>query len=494
MNAKIVRSIGLCFAITLAILAQDSTDIGHEIVSDLRAGKFAEATDLLHRALKESPRDARLWTLNGLALVRLGKQNDALASYNRALQLSPDYLPALEGAAQIEFETGRPKLAATLHRILTIDPNNASAHSMLASIAFKQGDCKTAREEWTKSRPAATEAEALREFGACLVTHKRLAEAISVFDHLATLQPGNPSAQYDLALVHFLAGHYKEVIAILAPATTRPADADALELLAEAYESTSQTPRAKAALQRAIDLNPSVARYYLDFANICQTHGDFQQGIAMLNAGLRQMPDSPPLYLARGLLYSELAEYQKGEDDMNTAERLDPNVALGSAVRGLAELQQNDLGKAEKTVRERLRIHPGDGFLYYLLAEILLRKGAAPGSPEFDEAFRAAFKSVELRPGLTVSRDTLARLYLEQGKPEQAIEQSRLALKNNPSDQVALYHLIQALRKAGRTEELPAAVKQLATLREQGQKQEAVQRRLAPFEQIGSGGAASPDQ
>ncbi len=485
---------GLFLAFTLAILAQDSRDIGHTIVSDLRAGKYTEASDLLKRALKASPGDARLWTLNGLALVRLGKQNDALVSYHRALQRSPEYLPALEGAAQIEFETGKPEADRTLRRILALEPNSPSAHSMLASIAFKRGECDTARDEWTKAQPAASEAEALREFGACLVTHKRLGEAIPIFDRLAHLQPGNASARYEYALVQFLAGHSAAVIAILTPEVEKQPDPEALELLAEAYELASDAPHAKAALQRAIGLNPSVARYYLDFANICQAHGEFREGIEMLNGGLRQMPDSAPLYLARGLLYSELAEYQKGDEDMNTAERLDPNVEFGSAIRGLAELQQSNLDKAEKTVRGRLSTHPNDGFLQYLLAEILLRKGAAPGSPAFDEAFQAALKAVALRPSLAVSRDTLARIYLEQGKADGAIEQSRLALQTNPSDQVALYHLIQALRKAGKTEELPRLVKRLATLRAEAQKQKAAERRYAPFQQPGAGESASSSQ
>lgn len=348
-----------------------------------------------------------------------------------------------------------------------------------------------ARDEWIKAQPAATEAEDLREFGACLVTHKHLTEAIPVFDRIAALQPGNASALYEYALVQFLAGHYKEVIAALSTAMTRQPQADSLELLAEAYEQESDAANAKAALRQAIEMDPSVARYYLDVANVCQAHGDFQQGIEILNEGLQQMPQSAPLYLARGLLYSELADYQRGEEDMNTAERLDPNVEFGSAVRGLAELQQSDLGEAEKTVRSRLRIHPNDGFLHYLLAEVLLRKGAAPGSAEFSEAFKAALRSVELSPGLAASRDTLARIYLEQGQADKAIEQSRAALQANPSDQAALYHLIQALRRAGKTAELPDLVKRLAALRAQGQEEQAAERRIALLRQTGAGESAT---
>ena len=59
---------------------------------------------MLELEIKQSPRDASLWTLNGFALSHLGQQREALASYKQAMKLSPDYLPALEGAAQIEYQ------------------------------------------------------------------------------------------------------------------------------------------------------------------------------------------------------------------------------------------------------------------------------------------------------------------------------------------------------------------------------------------------------
>jgi alpha-N-arabinofuranosidase len=55
-----------------------------------------------------------------------------------------------------------------------------------------------------------------------------------------------------------------------------------------------------------------------------------------------------------------------------------------------------------------------------------------------------------LEPNLTLARDILARLDLESGATEEAITQSRLALRTNPNDVTALYRLILALKKAWR--------------------------------------------
>ncbi|MDQ6705542.1 MAG: tetratricopeptide repeat protein, partial [Acidobacteriota bacterium] len=148
------------------------------IASDLRAGQIDQAKQLLSEALKSSPRDARLWTFNGLALARSGDQPGALASYQRALEFAPDYFPALEGAAEIEYNQHSPRAASLLRRIVKLQPDDQTAHDMLAALAFEQGDCTGGENELRAVRPEdAIDLNGMRELGACLVRQKRLIDA-----------------------------------------------------------------------------------------------------------------------------------------------------------------------------------------------------------------------------------------------------------------------------------------------------------------------------
>jgi tetratricopeptide (TPR) repeat protein len=451
----------------LASHGQTATDIGHVIASDLQAGKYDEAKELAEQALKNAPNDARLWTLEGITLFRLQHENEGLAAFRHALKLAPNYLPALEGAAEIEYQTDKDNAAPLLRSIVKLRPDDRTAHAMLADIAFRQGDCGAAREEYAKSQAAsASDLGPLEEFGACLVKQKQTAEALPVFARLSELQPGNNKAVYDLAVAQFLTGRYAEVVKTLSSPTRKDApDSDSLDLLAEAYESMSDTEHAVTTLRQAIAANPDVPKYYADLAYIHLEHRQFEQGLAVVNGGLRRIPNAASLYVARGLLFSELAQYDKGLSDFDAAERLDPNVELSSEARVLANVQQNDLPKAERTVRERIRQHPANAFLYYVLGETLRKKGAAPGSAEFDEAVNALRKSLELDPNSNLSRDLLAALYLQSGNIEGALEQSRIAYRINPADEGALYHLIVALRKSGKTDEIPGLVNELSRLK-----------------------------
>jgi len=85
-------------------------------------------------------------------------------------------------------------------------------------------------------------------------------------------------------------------------------------------------------------------------------------------------------------------------------------------------------------------------------------------------------------------------LYLKSGEIDKAIEQSRHALQVSPSDQEALYHLIQALRHRGKDTkgELPALVKRLAVLRQESRNAEASGARYRLYESQSSDTKAEP--
>ena len=194
-----------------------------------------------------------------------------------------------------------------------------------------------------------------------------------------------------------------------------------------------------ATLRQAILLEPRNIDFYLDFANIAFAHQSFQVGIDVLSDGLGLQPGAAPLYVARGVLYVQIAEYDKAEADFETASELDPNQALSAAAQGLAAVQENDLDRALATIQAKLARKPNDAYLLYLHADILSQKGADPGTPEFKTALASATKAVALQPGLAPARGVLAKLHLQAGRYREAIEQCRRALAIDPNDQTALY-------------------------------------------------------
>ncbi len=476
--------------------AQAAPDAFHSITALLQAQQYEQALQLMEGELRHSPNDVRLWTLQGIARSRLGNHSLAIISFDHALKLKRDYLPALEGAAQIEYLAGSKRAIPLLERVLLLRPADQTAHAMRAAMAYKDRDCQSATEHFSQAGAIiSSQASALDEYAACLGVLKRRDEAISVLQKLVALTPADPRARMKLAAMQFMDQRANDVIGTLRPLVENAIpEPEALDLLSAAYEVGGDTPHAVEVLRGAIVLAPRKVDYYLDFADLCFAHSFFQIGVDMMNTGLNLLPDSAPLYVARGVLLIQMARYDQAEADFETAQRIDPNQALGSAAKGLAEIQQNNLDQALQTVQLQLRQKPNDAFLYYLLAEILARRGALEGTSEMRQAIEAAAHAVQLNPDLVLAHNVLARLYLNSGNLSLAIEQCRLVLRADPSDQTALYHLILALRRSKKSDQIPPLLKRLAAVREHGAKDEASYRRYRPFEPSQSASVSSNER
>lgn len=482
-----VAAAGCLFFITVALLAQSTRDQVNAVTGALRSGKFAEALRLLQPLIRQFPSNSQLLTLQGLAYSGDGHKQQALASFKNALKSSPDYLPALEGAAQIEYEKNGRDAAALLRRILKIAPDDPTANAMLASIAYKNHDCPEAVSHFEKSGAALqSEPAALRQYGTCLARMKRYGPAAEVFQKLIEMPGNDREDRLRLASLQMSSGKPADTIEVLQPALQDHPDAAVLSLAAAAYEEQKDTPQAVKLLHQALVENPKDTDLYIQFADLSFVHQSFQVGVDMMTAGLKLQPNAAPLYLARGVLYVQLADYDHAEADFEKAEELDPQLSVSDAAQGMIAQQKDDLDKALSVVRARLSKKPDDPLLLYVEADILVQKNPDVDSPEFNQAIASAQRAVKLQPGLVAARDTLAKLYLQAEKNQLAVEQSRESLRYDPNDQVGLYHLIVGLRKTGQKEELPALLKRLAESRQKATREEGEHNRYKLIEQDAS--------
>ena len=161
-----------------------------DIVSALRNRDFDRALALLRPALTESPKSAQLWAFQGLAYSGKGDQKAGLASYKSALKIAPDYLPALEGAAQLEYDAGNAEAIPLLQRVLRLRPNETTSHAMLAVLAYKKHDCVTAVQHFAQSGTLVeSQPGALQMYGSCLMNLRQTDKALPVFQKMLAFHP-----------------------------------------------------------------------------------------------------------------------------------------------------------------------------------------------------------------------------------------------------------------------------------------------------------------
>jgi len=448
-------------------------------VEALRSGDYPKALSLARELVRAQPGDPRVWTLEGMALSRMGRIEESLKAFDQALKINPEFVPALEAVAQTAYKGGRPEASTLLESLIRLNPHEQTAHAMLGALAFKRKDCESAIAHFKESRQIIdNNPSALSEYGSCLAQTHQTANTIAVFERVCELRPEDSLARYDLAAVQYQAHLNELAIQTLQPLVKSPKPSvDALNLIAAAYEANQQTPLAVGALQQAIALAPQEVANYVDLAIICLDHKSFQVGVDILTAGLHALPDSAPLYIERGVLYVQMARYDEASSDFEKATSLNPSQNYSTVAMGISLLQGNEINKSLDVVRGRLKNTPNDPILNYLLAEILLRKGATPGTQEFQVAEDAARRSIHNKPDFPLARDVLSELYLRSGRTSEAIAESRQALKVDPNDQSAIYHLVEALRKTGDLTEVPSLVQRLGQVTGDARKQEAERNR-----------------
>jgi len=478
MSKICLLSLFVCLQLSLS--GQTTKEQAASIVSALRAGQFDQALELLQPALRSTSNNAQLWMFQGLAYAGKKDTKSALASYQHALKVSPDYLPALEGAAQIEYEAGSADAIPLLEHVLKLRPSDVTSHAMLAVIYAKDEDCASAVKHFAQAGSVLdAQPEALQGYGACLLRLKQTDGAVRVFQQLLTSRPDDVRCRRALAVAQLAADKPLDALTTVRPLLEGNADVTTMRLTSAIYEANKDTPNAVKVLHDAIVKCPTQTGLYVDFAELAMDHQSFQAGVEMVDAGLKVQPNEAQLYMARGVLYVQLADYEKAEDDFEKAERLDPTLGMSAAAQGMLanEQNQNDPAVALAAVKSKLAKKPNDGFLLYLQGAIISKMGAEQGSLEFKQGLESTKRAVKLQPSLTAAHNLLAKYYLDGGENALAAQECRVALAQNPTDQSALYHLVIALRKTGNQADIPELLKRLARARQEATKQEGERNR-----------------
>jgi tetratricopeptide (TPR) repeat protein len=474
----------LCFlaaaAAVPAALVQPAP--GDSIPRLLRSGDPAGALKLIDEALAQAPRDARLWTLRGLALSEMERADESLAAYNKALSLDPDYLPALQGAAEIEYRTRRPEAQRTLHRILTIDPANVVAHAMLGALAYERQDCTTALAHFRRGDAVVQgNPTALWQAAHCLFVDGHPAEAAERFEKLLDSVGSDPRlvdlVRFNLALSLHTAGHHERAIATIEPLTSREMpQREVLALLADAYAANRQVEPAVGTLRRATALFPHEEQFYVALGALCLEHDAFELGREIIDIGLRNVPTSARLYALRGVIHAQLGALEQAQADFERVAQMEPHEP--AAVAGLSLTLQR-AGQMEESIallREQVRVRPNDPIANLLLAQALQR------GPSDDtllaEAQGALLRAVAAAPRLASARTELGKLYLKTDEPDKAIDQLEKAIELDPSDRTATYQLLVALRRAGRQAEVQKLVVRVRELLDEERASEIARNRF----------------
>lgn len=96
-----------------------------QIISFLRLGEFEKALEALKKASFESP-SPQVYTLSGLTFGKMGLYKQAIASFNAALRIDPDFYPALYNLSVIYANRNETKKVMLIRERMAKMPPKAS--------------------------------------------------------------------------------------------------------------------------------------------------------------------------------------------------------------------------------------------------------------------------------------------------------------------------------------------------------------------------------
>ncbi len=151
--------------------------------NDLQGAQWIEAlAERLKKKLEQNPNDGVGWALLARSYVEMGRYNEAVEFYEKAMKLIPedpqllaDYADAL-GVLGGRTLAGRPE--ALIQQALTIDPNHVKALMLAGTVAFDRKEFGRAAQYWEKARinlPPDTDAEIIQELMGGIAEAKGLA-------------------------------------------------------------------------------------------------------------------------------------------------------------------------------------------------------------------------------------------------------------------------------------------------------------------------------
>ena len=118
---KILSLVVLAFVISLALAAPShpAGDPKPEMAGQnyvqgeekARQGKWAEAEALFLKVIEEDDQHYKAFNMLGYSLRQMGKAKEAIAAYDKALSIKPDYAPALEYRGVAHVMTGNKAAA-----------------------------------------------------------------------------------------------------------------------------------------------------------------------------------------------------------------------------------------------------------------------------------------------------------------------------------------------------------------------------------------------
>jgi len=417
------------------------------------------------------------------------RKEEAIATYERVLDLQPDYFEAAYNLCVLFKEAGLPtKALERLEALVAGSPENSRLHFTLGNLYEELGRAEEAVALLTKAVKLAPE-EPEYHFALGLAEFRGgNPRAAASYRKAAELAPNRPKYPYNLGLALMAEGKHEE--AVQAFSRAEQLDADYFEAVYNrgmALLKADKPQRALEVFNRARSMNPGSHQVYNNIGLAYTALGDSRSAATAYSKAIQLDSSDATAYFNLALLYRKAGRRQ--DEERLYRDALEKGAASPALLNnlGMLEAKEGDPEKAEALYRKALSIDPGYAHAGINLAALLSRLGRsrdasaalAPffdkgtASPEMffndgmarmragdDEAACRRFEAaIEGKPDYREALHNLGLIYLRKGDAAKAKEILAPLLGTETSTPETLYNLALAQMRTGDFEDAERTLK-----------------------------------
>ena len=279
--------------------------------------------------LRQRAHQARLAYEAGNTHHEQGRTEQALAEYQRAIDLFPEFNEAHSNLALVLHETGQLEAAEAAYRqVVVLDPASATSHYNLGANLKAQG---------------------------------RLSEAEACFRQAVALWPDFPQAVRHLDIVLQEMGrwtesetHWRQQL------QARPEDVSSYVQLSGVLRQQNRNEEALGCLQQALRIEPGRLAVELLTGTLLKDMGRLDAAERQARKTVEQHPDDAPAWSLLGDVLSARQQLVEAEAAYRKALALTPDLASVHGNLGIVLQNQGRLLEAEMSMRRALEINPQD--------------------------------------------------------------------------------------------------------------------------------------
>jgi tetratricopeptide (TPR) repeat protein len=438
---------------------------------------YTNAVAILNDIIRENPESPDPWYWLGVIYRSADQTPNSVHALERALQLDPGQLIALQYllGIQIQHPTVKTDAIRYLERARQHPSTNWMYWSRLGdlyayilkqkpSLADSLGTGNTLRCYEKANALAPNEPEILSRLGAAYEESNDYAKAATAYATLLKLHPTLPGIQERLAYAYLQSDQPTNAIAIYTDILkAQPLRYEIYNSLGEVYEEIEKDADAISAYQQSLAINANQFAPALRIALLQIKSKHYEDALKSLDAAKTKYPLAFQIPYFKGLIYADLKQYDQAvaafTDAQSLAETATEPIKLEATFYyhfGSACERAGQFDRAATLFRKTIELAPDRPDAYNYLGYMWAEQGI-----NLDEAHSLIKKAVAIEPDNPAYLDSLGWVLYKLNRPAEALPHLRRAVElqakepvqEQREDATLLDHLAEILATLGKRDE-----------------------------------------